>query len=229
MPYDLSTLLDLLGSKTTGKVTSDINQEVPEDNICWFDFVVKDIQPTHSVVLSINVSDSEGRKYLGGTTVIGELIDDRPKDGEEYVHDQTGQQIELFFPKWCNRGVSRWQKDELVGCQGRLHGWDTAVRRYQLLVTKVPFFSLTGTLLMYLLGAVFVWWWYFPLWLVYKFFYVAIPVGLAVWAVAAWQGNGELAQNALLIVIFLVPLGLMLRFYVWAITLSDRMGESEQS
>ena len=82
---------------------------------------------------------------------------------------------------------------------------------------------------MYLLGAVFVWWWYFPLWLVYKFFYVAIPVGLAVWAVAAWQGNGELAQNALLIVIFLVPLGLMLRFYVWAITLSDRMGESEQS
>ncbi|MDB4380298.1 hypothetical protein N9Z70_02800 [Mariniblastus sp.] len=99
MPYDLSTLLDLLGSKTTGKVTSDINQEVPEDNICWFDFVIKDIQPTHSVVLSINVSDSEGRKYLGGTTVIGELIDDRPKDGEEYLHDQTGQQIELFFPK----------------------------------------------------------------------------------------------------------------------------------
>lgn len=229
MPYELATLLDLLGSQPTGKVRSDVNQEVPEDNICWFEFVVKDIQPTHSVVLSIDVADAEGRKYLGGTKVMGELVDDRPTDSEEYLHDQNGQQIELFFPKWCNRGVSRWQKDEHVGCQGHLHGWDTASRRYQLLVTKVPFFSLTGTLLIYLFSAVFVWWWYFPLWLIYKLFYVAIPVGLAVWGVAAWQGNGELAQNAMLMIIFLTPLGLMLRFYVWAITLTDRIEESEQS
>ncbi|MDG2182380.1 MAG: hypothetical protein P8L78_11850, partial [Mariniblastus sp.] len=108
MPYELVTLLDILGSQPAGKVRSDVNQEVPEDNICWFEFVVKDIQPTHSVVLSIDVAVAEGRKYLGGTKIIGELVDDRPKDSEEYLHDQNGQQIELFFPKWCNRGVSRW-------------------------------------------------------------------------------------------------------------------------
>jgi len=228
MPYDLSELLDQLGSQTTRKVRPDIIQEVPDKNICWFDFVVKDIQPTRSMALSVIVADADGRKYRGGTTVIGELVDDRPKDGVEYLHDQSGQQIELFFPKWCNRGVSRWKEDERIGCQGHLHGWDTTDNRYQLLVTKVPFYSLPGKLLIILLSAVFLWWWFYPLWLVHKLVYVAIPVGLAVWAVATWQGNGELAEIALMMLVAVVPLGLMLRFYVWAITLSDKVQESEQ-
>jgi hypothetical protein len=82
---------------------------------------------------------------------------------------------------------------------------------------------------MYLIAAVFVWWWFWPLWLVHKLVYVAIPVGLAVWAVAAWQGNGELAENALMMVLVVAPLGLMLRFYVWAVTLSARVQKSGQS
>jgi hypothetical protein len=229
MIHDLSVLLDLLGSQTTGKDRPETIREMPEKDSCVFEFVVKDIQPTHSMALSVIVSDAEGRKYRGGTTVIGELVDDRPKDGTQYLHDQSGQQIELFFPKWCNRGVSRWKKDEHIGCQGHLHGWDTTDNRYQLLVTKVPFFSLTGTLLTYLIAAVFVWWWFYPLWLVHKLVYVAIPVGLTVWAVAAGQGNGELAENALTMVLVVAPLGLMLRFYVWAVTLSDRVQKSEQS
>ena len=228
MPYDLSELLDQLGSQTTGTVRPDIIQEVPDKNSCWFDFVVKDIQPTRSMALSVIVSDAEGRKYRGGTTVIGELVDDRPKDGVEYLHDHSGQQIELFFPKWCNRGVSRWKKDERIGGQGHLHGWDTTDNRYQLLITKVPFYSLPGKLLTILLSAVFFWWWFYPLWLVHKLVYVAIPVGLAVWAVATWQGNGELAEIALMMLVAVVPLGFTLRFYVWAITLSDRVQESEQ-
>jgi hypothetical protein len=116
MIHDLSVLLDLLASQTTGKDRPETIREMPEKDSCVFEFVVKDIQPTHSMALSVIVSDAEGRKCFDGTTVIGELVDDRPKDGTEYLHDQTGQQIELSFPKWCNRGVSRWKKDEHIGC-----------------------------------------------------------------------------------------------------------------
>ena len=229
MIHDLPVLLEQRGSRTTGKDRPETIREIPGKDSCVFEFVVKDIQPTHSVALSMILSDAEGRKYRDGTTVIGELVDSRPEDGIEYRHDQSGQQLELFFPKWCNRGVSRWKMDEHIGCGGHLHGWDTTHNRYQLLVTKVPFYSLIGTLLCYLMAAVFVWWWYYPLWLVHKLVYVAIPAGLAVWGVATWQGHGDLAENALLLVIIVAPLGLMLRFYVWAITLSDRVQESGQA
>ena len=61
------------------------------------------------------------------------------------------------------------------------------------------------------------WWWWWPLWAIYKVAYLVIPVGLVAWAISAWQGNEELADFAFWMLVVVAPLGLFLRFYVWAI------------
>ena len=117
MIHALADLLDLLESRRTGKDQKELLHLIREaagEESCMFEFKVKQIQPTYS--------DVQEKKYRGGTTVIGELVDDRSEYSEEYVHDQSGQQIELLLPKWCNREVSRWKKGEHFGCQGYLNG-----------------------------------------------------------------------------------------------------------
>ena len=44
---------------------------------------------------------------------------------------------------------------------------------------------------------------------------MAIPLGLAVWAIAAWQGNEGLAKDVFMMLVTLGPLGLFLRFYAY--------------
>ena len=222
MVHDLADLLDQLDSAATGEDRQEMIRLIREtagEESCTFEFKVKQIQPTYS--------DDQDKKYRGGTMVIGELVDERPEYEMEYLHDQSGQQLELVLPKWCNRGVSRWKKGEHIVCQGHLHGWDATDDRYQLLVTGVPFYSFAGKLLIWTLALIFVWWWWYPLWLIHKVVYVVIPLGLAVWAIAAWQGNEGLAEDALIMLVVVAPLGLMLRFYVWAINLRLKADEAQ--
>jgi hypothetical protein len=226
MIHDLADLLDLLESRRTGKDQKELLgliREAAGEESCWFEFKVKQIQPTYS--------DVQEKKYRGGTTVIGELVDDRSEYTEEYVHDQSGQQIELLLPKWCNREVSRWKKGELFGCSGHLHGWDASDDRYQLLVTKVPFYSLGGKLLIWTLALLFFWWWWWPVWAIYKVVYVAIPVGLVVWAIAAFQGHEELARDVFMLLVILGPFGLFLRFYAYYVNrvLGNETGVEDQA
>jgi len=210
--HDLADLLDQLDSAATGKDRQEmvrLIRETADEESCSFQFKVKQIQPTY-----VDVQD---KKYRGGTTVIGELVDFRPEyvseEGVEYLHDQSGQQLELLLPRWCNKGVSRWKKGEEIGCQGHLQGWDASDDRYQLIVTGVPFYSLPVKLLIWTLSLLLFWWWWWPVWAIYKVVYVAIPVGLVVWAIAAWQGNEGLAENAFLMLVILGPFGLFLRCY----------------
>ena len=208
MSHNLADLLDQLDSAATGKDRQEmvrLIRETADEESCSFQFKVKQIQPTYV--------DVENKKYRGGMTVFGELVDERPEYEMEYLHDQNGQQIELLLPRWCNREVSRWKEGEPIGCSGNLQDWDATDDRYQLLVTEVPFYSLAGKLLIWSLALVFVWWWFWPLWANYKVVYLAIPVGLVVWAIAAWQGNEGLAENAFLMLVILGPFGLFLRCY----------------
>ena len=117
MIHDLADLLDQLDSARTGKDRQEmirLIRKVSGEESCAFEFKVKEIQPTYG--------DVENKKYRGGMTVLGELVDERPEYEMEYLHDQGGQQIELLLPKWCNREVSRWKKGEHFGCQGYLNG-----------------------------------------------------------------------------------------------------------
>ena len=210
MSHNLADLLDQLDSARTGKDRQEMVRLIREtagEESCSFEFKVKEIQPTYG--------DVENKKYRGGMTVLGELVDERPEYEMEYLHDQNGQQIELLLPKWCNREVSRWKEGEPFGCSGNLQDWDATDDRYQLLVTEVPFYSLAGKLLIWSLALVFVWWWFWPLWAIYKVVYLAIPVGLVVWAVAAFQGHEALARDVFMLLVILGPLGLFLRFYAY--------------
>ena len=47
---------------------------------------------------------------------------------------------------------------------------------------------------------------------------MAIPLGLAVWAIAAWQGNEGLAKDVFMMLVILGPLGLFLRFYAYYVS-----------
>jgi hypothetical protein len=223
MVHDLADLLDQLDSAATGKDRQEMFRLIREasgEDTCCVMFKVKEIQPTYS--------DAGDEMFRGGTTVIGELVDERPEYEMEYLHDQSGQKIELLLPKRWNRRVSRWKEGEPIYCSGRLHGWDATDDRYQLLGTKIPGLSLAGKLLVWTLALVFFWWWWYPLWLIHKVVYVAIPLGLAVWAIAAWQGNEGLAEDALIMLVVVAPLGLMLRFYVWAINLRLKADEAAE-
>ena len=212
MIHDLADLLDQLDSAATGKDRQEmvrLIQEMSGEESCTFEFKIKEIQPTYD--------DVQDKKYHGGMTVMAELVDFRPgyepECEVEYLHDQSGQQLELLLPRWCNRGVGAWKKGDQIGCQGHLQGWDANDNCYQLLVTGVPFYSRLGKLLIWTLALLFFWWWWWPVWALYKVVYVAIPVGLVVWAIAAWQGHEGLAENAFWMLVCLGPLGLFLRCY----------------
>jgi hypothetical protein len=221
MIYDLADLLDQLDSARTGADRQEmlrLIREVSDEDSCCFTFKVKEIQPTYS--------DAGDENCRGGTTVIGELIDERSEYEMEYLHDQNGQQIELLLPKRWNRRVSRWKEGELIFCSGNLHDWDATDDRYQLLATKIPGFSLVGKLVVWTLVLLFFWWWWWPAWAIYKVAYLVIPVGLVAWAISAWQDNEELAAFAFLMLVIVAPLGLFLRFYVWAINLQFKADEA---
>ena len=65
------------------------------------------------------------------------------------------------------------------------------------------------------MALLFFWWWWWPVWAIYKVVYVAIPVGLVVWAIAAFQGHEELARDVFMLLVILGPFGLFLRFYAF--------------
>ena len=46
---------------------------------------------------------------------------------------------------------------------------------------------------------------------------MAIPVGLVVWAIAAFQGHEELAKDVFMLLVILGPFGLFLRCYAYYI------------
>ena len=70
----------------------------------------------------------------------------------------------------------------------------------------------------------FVWLIYWPCWLIWKIGYVAIPSGLVLCVAGAVLDNESLTNVGVMAVCGVGPLGLMLRFYVWAINL--RFGDT---
>ena len=58
-----------------------------------------------------------------------------------------------------------------------------------------------------------------PCWLLYKFVYIAIPAGLVASAIATKVGHGKLVHDSILPFFLLTGLGLLLRFYIYAINL----------
>ena len=149
MSHDLADLLDQLDSARTGKDRQEMIRLMSDEDSCYFTFKVKEIQPTYS--------DAGDETFRGGTTVIGELIDERIEYEMEYLHDQNGQQVELLLPKRWNRRVSRWKEGELLCYSGNLHDWDATDDRYQLLATKIPGFSLVGKLVVWTLALLLFW------------------------------------------------------------------------
>ena len=220
MKHDLLDLLDLVTSRETKKDRLEVVQLARENSnkdTYMFSFKIKEIHSTYSY--------TGNDKYRGGTTIIGELVDERRKDKVEYLHDQNGQQIELMLPKRWNKSVSEWKAGEEIFCSGsKLHDWDEAHDRYQLLATSMPGLLSLPVIILCWAIKILIWWpiW-IPCWLIYKLVYIAIPVGLVVWAVATKMGDGKLAHDAIMLLVFVTPVGLTLRFYIWAITLRDRM------
>jgi hypothetical protein len=81
--------------------------------------------------------------------------------------------------------------------------------------------SLPVLVLVWFIKIVFVWPIYFPCWLAYKVVYVAIPAGLALWVAGALMDNESLSNVGAMAVCGVGPLGLTIRFYVWAFNLRN--------
>jgi len=72
---------------------------------------------------------------------------------------------------------------------------------------------------LWVIKIVFVWPIYWPCWLVWKIVYVVLPAGLVFFVAGAVLDNESLSNVGAMAVCGVGPLGLMLRFYVWAINL----------
>jgi len=77
---------------------------------------------------------------------------------------------------------------------------------------------------LWVIKIVLVWPIYWPCWLIWKIVYVAIPTGLVLCVAGAVLDNESLTNVGAMAVCGVGPLGLMLRFYVWAINL--RFGDT---
>ena len=224
MNRKLPMLLDMLGSSAT---TEDrlalvrLAREESHKDTCTFTLEVEEILPTHS--------DPEDKEFQGGTTFIGKLVDNRPESEVEHLQDQSDQQLELLLPTRWNKRVSKWKTGDVVDCSGHLHGWDTKDARYQLLATKLPKndlpisdpddLSLRVKVLIWAIKILIVWPIWIPCWIAYKLVYVAIPTGIVLIAIGEVTDNADLTEWGGMMLLFFIPLGLMVRLYVWAFKL----------
>ncbi|MFP6887077.1 MAG: hypothetical protein VB997_05920 [Opitutales bacterium] len=220
MSHELPVLLDRLGSRKTVEDRLELIRDMPDEDTCTFTFAVREIRPW--------IWFAGNEKFRGGKTVFGELVDKRPEDKMEYLHDQSGQQLQLALPKRWNNLVSHWEKGEEIHCSGHLLGWDATSERYQLLATEIPGSSEAHwVILAWILKIVFAPIWV-PCWLAYKLAYVGIALGLIMGVAGMAMDNVGLAEWGWMMCAVMGSLGLMLRFYVWAIMMGGSANIEDQ-
>ena len=210
MDHDLAELLDLLGSSVTLEDRLALTELVPKEDTCTFTFMIKKIK-------SASTSLKE-EKPKGDILVSGRLVDSPTAANPGHLRNRSNQKIELFIPKKLESKIEDWGEGCEVKCSGHLHGWNAATRHYQFEASKIHGDPIGLTILIWAFKIIFFYPLWIPCWLIYKTVYVAIPIGLVLLAVGEWQNNGDLSRWGLVLSFGFGITGLMLRFYVWAIT-----------
>ena len=203
--------LDGLGSEKSTENRIRLLNSLSKSDTFSFEFELDEIHPWEWV--------PGNEECRGGKTVIGKLIDNRRKRKTEQTSCHSGELVQLTtHPTW-NDLVEDWEKGDVHACSGRLLGWDATNKRYQMLATEVPEGSIELLLaitwiLKILLSPIWI-----PCWFAYKFVYVAIGIGLGLGIVGMLLDDLDLATQGWFVCAFSGGLGLILRFYVWAINL----------
>jgi hypothetical protein len=211
MDHDLAGLLDLLGSRVTLEDRLALTELVPKEDTCTFTFTIKKIK-------SASASLKE-EKAQGDILVTGRLVDSPTASNPGHLRNRSNQKIELFIPRKWESKIADWGEGSEVKCSGHLQGWNTATRHYQFKASKIHGDPLGLTILIWAFKIIFFYPIWIPCWVIYKTVYVAIPTGLVLLVIGEWQDNGDLSRWGLILSFGFGITGLMLRFYVWAITI----------